>query len=90
MGNRIAGDRICDQTDMTRLSPEQGKVVLLAVRLALTYAAEELAGWRKRRRWRAYEALLQAGKRSAGARGVPWEEFGKGLSSDLLRVLRLD
>ena len=90
MGNRFAGDRSCDQKVMTRLSPEQGKDDLLAVRLALTCAAEDLAGWRKRRRWRAYEALLQAGKRSAGACGVPWEEFGKGLSSDLLRVLRLD
>lgn len=90
MGNRFAGDRSCGQKGMTRLSPEQGKDDLLAVRLALTCAAEELTGWKKRRRWRVYEALLQAGKRSAGARGVPWEEFGKGLSSDLLRVLRLD
>lgn len=75
---------------MTRLSPEQGEDDLLAVRLALTCAAEELAGWRKRRRWRVYDAMLHAGMRSACAHGVPWEVFGKGLSTDLLRVLRLD
>lgn len=61
-----------------------------AARMALTNAAKGFAREDEDLRWKMYEALLSAGKRAALDCEVPWEQYGKALSEDLLRVIRLD